>query len=950
MKPWLAIFRWNGEDEEKMPMISPQQSRDRDRGRLPSVHGRIEVEETRDSAAKSANVMQMIRTRFTFVYIVLGFLLLIALAGVVISLMLLSNMKKSEQRMRNISMAGSERFMRLYEDVSSLKGSRRNPAALNDIVSKLPPEQLAQARAFGLLPKEAAQSSSPSPDFGEPIRPVAVNGGAAQQDVVQMQADEAPERVAVEREEAAFYSHLWHDPKCSIECKREDVTIPPLLVLSLDGFSHEYLGRRIVRSLESFAECGAQAKYMYPTFPSKTFPNHYGMATGLYPESNGIVDNLIYDPSISPEVVDVRQTKKSGYFQGEPIWSAAVRQHRRMNCIFWPGCSFNITGHNPTIDIPYNKSLSYSTRVDMIVDWLTLPAAERPSMVMAYFDQPDSIGHWHRTDEEVDLELKYIEAVLNYLFTSLHKHGLLDCTNVVIVSDHGMQQIKKRIYLDEQLDLKGAIVANGVISQIHVGNSTLSTEDVLDKLKCRDNKHVHVYDRKQFPARFHYAKTGRIGDVVLEGLLGTTIFETKKADYHVTADHGYDYIEETMKAIFFARGPNVRPATRVEPFQNVELFNFFTELLRLNKDVANNGTTGLLSHLLFNIESIRSAEPDGWRPVQECDLVAPLQSRQVKACARTPDCERAAVEVNRQLDACPLQTPPDGLFYTDRPHVCYINLCSVYTMVDPLTAYGTPTFVYETLTADETSEPAGAIKPEVGGAKPVQTKPQSSGTKEEASGQEAEYCALNDLRYEPSCENWTATVGEQHERTLKWHTILVNEKNELKRYNRLQFLLHDEFVAGPFVFLQNLTRHYARRYGRLVAITGVVYDFDLNGIADDLGVFWHHIAALPPADGHEERAPSHVVRLLVRCEQDAWHINGVACKRPAATRVLAFVLPNAPRNLNCLPPLDYLRKNTARVRDVELLAGVRFFHERMWFAAADAVRWRANITEELWPL
>src|SRR5690606_16095336 len=140
-------------------------------------------------------------------------------------------------------------------------------------------------------------------------------------------------------------------------------------------------------------------------YPSKTFPNHYTIATGLYPESHGIVDNGAYDPSISPQFEDFKKTKFAKFYGGEPIWSQAVRHGKKMYCLFWPGCSFNITGHNPTWDLPYNKSLLYSDRVNMIIKWLHLPKDERPELIMAYFDQPDYVGHFHVNDEQVNLEL-----------------------------------------------------------------------------------------------------------------------------------------------------------------------------------------------------------------------------------------------------------------------------------------------------------------------------------------------------------------------------------------------------------------------------------------------------------------------------------------------------------------------------------------------------------------
>jgi hypothetical protein len=111
-----------------------------------------------------------------------------------------------------------------------------------------------------------------------------------------------------------------------------------------------------------------------------------------------------------------------------------------------------------------------------------------------------------------------------------------------------------------------------------------------------------------------------------------------------------------------------------------------------------------------------------------------------------------------------------------------------------------------------------------------------------------------------------------------------------------------------------------------------------------------HINQLPDTIGHEERKPSHIARVIIRCVDDAWHINGASCKRPSDTRILAFILPNVNKDLNCLSSSDYLLKNTARVRDVELLTNTEFFQERMWYPERDALRWRVNITEEIWPM
>uniref|UniRef100_A0A914C8U0 Uncharacterized protein n=1 Tax=Acrobeloides nanus TaxID=290746 RepID=A0A914C8U0_9BILA len=634
--------------------------------RLSGVHGTLNIGEPVDEKP-NPSMIGWIRSKFTIVYWLLALVVLIALAVLVVAIYLVIHMKKVDQRFENVGLpasgSGSEKFMRLYEEVSkyrSYPSGNVSQSNLDKLASKITPEQIEQARALGLLPPY----KPPPPGAIHPINSDPSSSGSMPAGVItnplpiQTQIDGQPgfspstspkEALLKFSKDGSFYRHSWNDAKCQIQCNKADITIPPLLVISLDGFAREYLDRDLVPSLTSLAECGATAEFMYPSYPSKTFPNHYTIATGLYPEAHGIVDNEVYDPTISPNLEDIKRTKYAKFFGGEPIWSAAVRQHRKMNCLFWPGCSYNITGHNPTHDVKYNRSLSFSARIDMILDWLLLPADQRPSLVMAYFDQPDYVGHFHTSDSQVNLELSYVEAVLNYLFTSLRKNSLLDCTNVIILSDHGMQPLNKRVYVDEILDSKGLIVANGVVGRIYTANSTKSTDWLVDKLQCSAKEYYWVYDRKHMPVRYHFTETPRVGDVILDGKPGTIVFPSIVDDYHVTSDHGYDFLEESMHAIFFARGPNIRPKTVLPPFQNIELLNLFTELLRLNPDVKNNGTLGLLNKLVYNMNLNPLAPSVFIHPVQECPPNVLQQKREVKSCVDMTACQNKASPVGKKL-------------------------------------------------------------------------------------------------------------------------------------------------------------------------------------------------------------------------------------------------------------------------------------------------------------
>ncbi|ETN76052.1 type I phosphodiesterase / nucleotide pyrophosphatase [Necator americanus] len=243
---------------------------------------------------------------------------------------------------------------------------------------------------------------------------------------------------------------------CPGQCKRKDFLKPPLVVLSLDGFAREYLDRFTVAALDYIAKCGAKAERVYPPFPSRTFPSHYTMVTGLYPESHGIVDNNIFDPNISDKIESMKRGDVDGYYQGDPIWNIYKRHGGKTACLYWVGCGFNISGLRPDISPPYNKDLPFRNRFEMIVDWLLMPQESRPGLITAYLDQPDTAGHYQLDDKDIESQIAIIDRNLRYLIDTLDENGLLSCINLVIVSDHEMMP-----YLQVFPDIAAASLLSG---------------------------------------------------------------------------------------------------------------------------------------------------------------------------------------------------------------------------------------------------------------------------------------------------------------------------------------------------------------------------------------------------------------------------------------------------------------------------------------------------------
>jgi predicted AlkP superfamily pyrophosphatase or phosphodiesterase len=170
---------------------------------------------------------------------------------------------------------------------------------------------------------------------------------------------------------------------------------PTVILVSLDGFRYDYLTRYNPTNLNYLAWKGLRAKWLIPSFPTKTYPNHYSIATGLYPQNHGIIENSIYDPDFKAVfTLSNREEVQNGrWWLGEPIWVTAEKQGQKAASVFFPGTEAEIAGRRPTYWRTYDETIPNAQRVDTILSWLDLPLAERPTFLSLYFSDVDDAGH-----------------------------------------------------------------------------------------------------------------------------------------------------------------------------------------------------------------------------------------------------------------------------------------------------------------------------------------------------------------------------------------------------------------------------------------------------------------------------------------------------------------------------------------------------------------------------
>lgn len=371
-----------------------------------------------------------------------------------------------------------------------------------------------------------------------------------------------------------------------------------VVLVSLDGFRWDYARKYGARHLLAIGRQGAWApEGMLPSYPSLTFPNHYAIVTGLYPEHNGLVANSFYDESKNARyaIADAAAVTDGSWYSGVPLWSLAESQGMRSACLFWPGSEAKIAGFRPTYYLHFDDKIDDSARIDQVLDWLKMPEAQRPHFITLYYSEPDHEGHQFGPDApQTRAAVLKVDGLVGKLKAGLDATHL--SIDLVVVSDHGMTRTDDGwVTLDRFADLAGFQAAGSLL----YGKSEEDRARVYGQLKHASEKFV-VYRRKDVPAGLHYNQNSREGDPVIVAAGSYAIRAhgppPGAEDRPPSAGmHGLDPRKmPEMKASFFAAGPDIIEGKIVAPFENVNLYPWLAHLLGL-RPPKTDGSLNVLS-------------------------------------------------------------------------------------------------------------------------------------------------------------------------------------------------------------------------------------------------------------------------------------------------------------------------------------------------------------------
>ena len=361
----------------------------------------------------------------------------------------------------------------------------------------------------------------------------------------------------------------------------------PVLLVSIDGFMNEYLDRNPTPNFDRFIEQGVHAEYLIPVFPTKTFPTHWSIVTGLYVENHGIIANSFYDYELEARFSfgppdDTPNDER--WWGGEPIWITAEKQGLTSATFFWPGSEASIDGVQSTKWVDYDGSVTDITRIDSVMTWLDPAGDIRADFATLYFSFVDSRGHsYGQASPEVDEAVMEMDQLLGYLIEQIDEIGLSDQLNIILVSDHGMADLSddKIIFLDEIIDLNDVTVIDwSPVALIKPEEG--KTELVYNALKEKEENY-EVYLREDVPKRFRFSNHYRIPEIVIIADVGYSITDR---DYYerrgiIAATHGYDNLAPEMHTFFAAKGPDFKQGEVVPPLESVHIYELMTRILNL---------------------------------------------------------------------------------------------------------------------------------------------------------------------------------------------------------------------------------------------------------------------------------------------------------------------------------------------------------------------------------
>ncbi len=370
---------------------------------------------------------------------------------------------------------------------------------------------------------------------------------------------------------------------CSKETKEK---VPPTVILvSFDGFRNDYIDIHKTPNLLKLKAEGSSFEGLRPCFPSKTFPNHYSIITGLLPGNHGLIANTFWskEKQMLYSIGNQEVVTDGSWYQGTPLWNLSSEQGVKSASFFWVGSEANINNRYPDSYKKYDGSVSHRARLDTLRSWLK--QKDPPRFISLYFSVVDNAGHNSGPlSDETGVAVSDLDQVVGELMAIQQQHPY---ASIVLVSDHGMSNLDPSmgINLPEEItkDTSGKIIAGNVFYLIY-NDDTTKINSWKNTLKQKQSEGYAVYDPTNFPEHASILKGKNSPDLMV--IANAPHWFHVSAYKQPTGTHGFDpYKNEEMLGILYAYGPAFKKGYfHDRPINNTHIYPLIAEILQLDYD------------------------------------------------------------------------------------------------------------------------------------------------------------------------------------------------------------------------------------------------------------------------------------------------------------------------------------------------------------------------------
>ncbi|MEW6982949.1 ectonucleotide pyrophosphatase/phosphodiesterase [Colwelliaceae bacterium 6471] len=370
----------------------------------------------------------------------------------------------------------------------------------------------------------------------------------------------------------------------------------PVVLLSIDGFSNEYLAQYKPKHILEMINNGSSATALLPVYPTKTFPNHISISTGVYPAKHGIIHNVFYDPQTNKKYKKGAAKNNSNWLKYPTIWAVAENEGIKTAAYFWPESETKMLNKLPSYYFPYDGSVSNLDRVEQIITWLNFPAASRPQFIATYFSSVDSAGHEYGPDShEVQKAVVDIDNIIGIFLKKL-KTQVSEPVDVILISDHGITQANSGSTVEWKTLIKNENinVINGQTQLLIYSHNDAAIKDTRSQLLAKSFKNgevrYSVHTKGMLPSNWHFnTNLSVIPDLIVDAQPPFTFVDDES--YVGKATHGYAPDSTTqLDAIFVAQGPSFKKGVVVDSFENINIFPMLVKLLGVKSSHKIDGT------------------------------------------------------------------------------------------------------------------------------------------------------------------------------------------------------------------------------------------------------------------------------------------------------------------------------------------------------------------------